>query len=135
MPEIKKVIASYGPYEFDVFKEQFEEGHIQPKYSESGSPKSFEGLAVAGLPVEEASIQIAQGNPANYFSKKMPEIFAMAGTADQVVPFQQSVKMVERYEKMTGKKAKTYWLEGGHHGINDFDTDDVKELKLSFLNE
>ncbi|MCO0832138.1 alpha/beta hydrolase [Fructobacillus sp. W13] len=133
MPVIQKVIASYGPYEFDQFEKQFNKAGVEPKYAESGSPKSFEGLAVGGLKVSEAPIQIAQGNPANYFTEKMPELFAMAGTADQVVPFEQSVEMVQRYEKMTGKKAMTHWIEGGHHGIKDFDTEEIKKEKLGFL--
>lgn len=135
LPEIQKVIASYGPYEFDQFKNQFNERGIEPKYAESGSPKSFEGLAVGGLRVIESPIQIAQGNPANYFTEKMPPIFAMAGTADQVVPFEQSVQMVKRYEKMTGKKAMTHWIEGAHHGIKDFDTEEIKKEKLAFLRD
>ncbi|MBS9336648.1 alpha/beta hydrolase [Fructobacillus papyrifericola] len=134
LPVIQKVIASYGPYEFDRFKEQFEAAEIQPKYAESGSQNSFEGLALAGHQVNENPVGVSQGNPANYFTEAMPELFAMAGLADQVVPYQQSMEMVERYENMTGKKAKTYWLEGGHHGIRDFDNEKVYQMKIAFLN-
>lgn len=133
MPIIQKVIASYGPYEFDRFSEQFKELGVQPKYAESGAPYSFEGLAIAGHRVDENPIAISQGNPANYFTTEMPEIFAMAGSADQVVPELQSKEMVKRFNKMVGKTAKTYWLPGGHHGVHDFDTDEVYRLKVDFL--
>ncbi|MBS9336870.1 alpha/beta hydrolase [Fructobacillus parabroussonetiae] len=133
VPTIQKVIASYGPYEFDQFKEEFQQAGIQPKYKESGEPNSFEGLALGGHQVTENPIGVSQGNPANYFTKEMPALFAMAGTADQVVPFQQSVEMVKRYEALTGKQAKTYWLTGGHHGIADFDNEQVDQMKIAFL--
>lgn len=133
MPSIQKVIAAYGPYEFDVFDEQFKRLHVQKKYSESGEANSFEGMAVAGHQVTDNPIAVSQANPANYFTKAMPPIFAMAGSADQVVPELQSKEMVERYEKMSGKQAVTYWLPGGHHGILDFDTDDVYQMKKEFL--
>nr|WP_238480088.1 alpha/beta hydrolase [Fructobacillus papyriferae] len=133
MPKIKKVLAAYGPYEFDVFKEQFAELGVQPKYSESGSKNSFEGLALAGHQVNENPIAVSQGNPANYFTPAMPDLFAMAGSADQVVPELQSMEMVDRYEKLTGKKALTYWLDGAHHGIKDFDTKQVYQMKCAFF--
>ncbi|MFC4761278.1 alpha/beta hydrolase [Fructobacillus durionis] len=133
MPTIQKVIASYGPYEFDQFAEQFDELKVSPKYPESGNPISFEGLAIADHQVNENPIAISQGNPANYFTSKMPEIFAMAGSADQVVPELQSKEMVKRFNKMVGKEAKTYWKVGAHHGIQDFDNDEVYQMKVDFL--
>lgn len=133
MPTIQGVIASYGPYEFDRFSDQFTKLRVVKKYPESGMPNSFEGMALAGHSVLDNPIAVSQGNPANYFTHKMPPLSAMAGSADQVVPELQSKEMVERYERLVGKEATTYWLKDAHHGIKDFDTDSVLQQKIDFL--
>ncbi|CAK1249887.1 alpha/beta hydrolase [Fructobacillus cardui] len=135
LPEIKHVIANYGPYEFDQFARQFQEEGIQPKYAESGQAISFEGLALAGLAVDGNPIGVSQANPANYFTKKTPAVLAYAGSADQVVPHQQSLDLIARYQKMTGKKAICHIISGGHHGIFDYDTPTIYQEKMAFLKD
>ncbi|GAO99137.1 alpha/beta hydrolase [Fructobacillus ficulneus] len=135
LPNVAKVIANYGPYEFDRFAAQFKSDNLEPKYQESGKQNSFEGLALGGLAVNENPIGVSQANPANYFTKAMPPILAYAGTADVVVPHEQSQEMIERYREMTGNSATLRLIDGGHHGITDYDTPKIYQEKLTFLEQ
>ncbi|MDF7637551.1 alpha/beta fold hydrolase [Leuconostocaceae bacterium ESL0958] len=135
LPTIRRVIANYGPYEFDRFANQFAANGIQPKYAESGQAISFEGLALAGQAVNADPVGVSFANPANYLTPAMPPVFLLAGSADQVVPVQQSEDMAARYQRLVGRPAKQYWLAGGHHGIFDFDNDEVLTEKKAFLAE
>ena len=134
-PKISGIIGLYGPYELDQFQQQFQQLAIKPKFPECGSPLSFEGIALGKSAPNKVPEQVAQANPANYFTTKMPPIMLLAGTADQVVPYLQSVNLVQKYLELVGRLAQTLWLADADHGIADFDNPTIHRAKLDFLNK
>ncbi|CAK8054305.1 alpha/beta hydrolase [Eupransor demetentiae] len=133
LPKIKRVIGMYGPYELDAFHRQFDAIKVVPKFPETGAHNSFEGLELGNRKPAEVPYAVAQGNPANYFTVDMPPLMLVAGTADQVVPYVQSVNLAKQYQALTGRETELHIVEGAHHGITDFDTEEFHQAKLKFL--
>lgn len=133
---IRAVIAMYGPYVVDQFPQQFAATKTQPKYAETGSAESFEGqLLGAKRPVNEPEL-VQKYNPLNYLTPAMPPILGIAGTADQVVPYQQTVELVQAAQALVGEqRAQWHLVSGAQHGVADFMTDEIVQMKLNFLNE
>ncbi|MCC7669183.1 esterase [Leuconostoc pseudomesenteroides] len=135
LPQISHVIGLYGPYQVDQFVPQFKKLGISPKFSETGSKLSFEGIMLNNQRPADVPELVAQANPATYFSQKMPSLYLLAGTADDVVPYLQSVKLAQEYGDIVGQSAKTTWVSGAHHGPSDFDTDNIYQQKLAFIRQ
>ncbi|CAH1856777.1 alpha/beta hydrolase [Convivina praedatoris] len=132
-PTISGIIGLYGPYELDQFHQQFQQLAIQPKFQECGLPFSFEGIALGKRAPHKVPEKVAQANPSNYFTTKMPPVMLLAGTADRVVPYLQSVDLGRKYLKMVGRPAHTLWVADANHGIADFDNPTIHQAKLDFL--
>ncbi|MDF7627051.1 alpha/beta hydrolase [Lactobacillaceae bacterium L1_55_11] len=132
-PKISHVIGLYGPYQVDQFPEQFAALGIEPNFPETGGPESFEGIMMDEHRPSEVPDLVAAANPATYFTKQMPTLMLIAGTADAVVPYVQSVNLAKAYEEKTGRPATTIWVPGGHHGTADFDNPEIYQAKVEFL--
>ncbi len=57
-------------------------------------------------------------SPINYVRKDVPPVLAIHGDADDTVPYQQSVRLVNAL-KHAGAKAELITLPSGKHGISD----------------
>lgn len=134
-PVIKHVIALYGPYKLDQFNHQFQKLGIIPKFSETGTAKSFEGIMLQNHSPKDVPELVAQANPATYFTKKMPPLMLIAGMKDPVVPYLQSVELAKTYHSLVGNQLITHWLPEGVHGPTDYDNDVIYTEKLSFIRD
>jgi len=130
---VNAIIALYGPYAFDEFVEQFKESKMTPKYAETGTAESFEGQMFGKQAPKDMPELVKRYNPATYFNPKMPPILGFAGTADQVVPYQQTINMIEKARTVIGDKAELVLVEGAGHGITGFMDDENTTLKGKFL--
>ncbi|TYC46137.1 alpha/beta hydrolase [Leuconostoc litchii] len=132
-PKINSVIGMYGPYKVDEFSKQFAQLNITPQFSETGEAQSFEGIMLGTRRPDKSLSRVLQADPANYFSKNMPPLLLIAGTKDDVVPYLQSVSLAEKYQKKVGKVAEIILIENAHHGPIDFDTSEIYDKKLNFI--
>ncbi|MCM0582463.1 alpha/beta hydrolase [Weissella diestrammenae] len=131
--QVKAIIAMYGPYQFDQFVPQFKASGIQPKYAETGTDVSFEGQLFGGKAPSTVPELVQKYNPMTYFSPQMPPILGMAGTADQVVPYQQTQVMIAAATEQIGTRAEICLVQNASHGIYDFMDEAHTKLKLAFL--
>ncbi|WP_373750464.1 alpha/beta hydrolase fold domain-containing protein [Weissella soli] len=133
-PTVQAIIALYGPYVFDQFNAQFAENKVTPKYDETGAADSFEAQMFGGVAPVDVPEQVRLANPATYFSTEMPPILAFAGTADPVVPVQQTENMISAARQLVADDhAELHIVSGGVHGPNDYMTPAMTNLKLAFL--
>ena len=79
--------------------------------------------------------ELAQAtNPINYVSadKPLPPFLMMHGNADNVVPFNQSVRLYEKLREC-GKDVTFYKLEGAGHGSGGFNSPQATKVFYEFI--
>lgn len=131
---VNAIIAMYGPYAFDQFVSQFEESCVTPKYAETGTAESFEGQMFNKQAPKDVPQRVKNYNPEMYFNDQMPPILAFAGTADAVVPYQQTVNMIDAARQyVPEEKAVLHLVEGTGHGPASYMTPEFTDEKIAFL--
>lgn len=131
---VTAVIAMYGPYEFDVFADQFAESGIESRFPEVGTADSFQGQLFGQQAPKDVPELVKAYNPATYFSAGMPPILGFAGMADPVVPYQQTVDMMNSAREVLGRAKTPYHLiDGGVHGPANYMTPEWTAVKAEFL--
>jgi acetyl esterase/lipase len=79
---VQAVVDWYGATDFVAM-------HFYPSTADHDDPRSDEGNFVGG-PVQERPERVATANPATYASADDPPFLLMHGTADPLIPFNQS---------------------------------------------
>ena len=131
---VNAIIAMYGPYEFDQFVDQFNESGVTPKYAETGTAESFEGQMFNQQAPKDVPQRVKMYSPKMYFNAEMPPILAFAGTADAVVPYQQTVNMINGAREFVSEdKAVLHLVEGTGHGPADYMSPEFTDEKAAFL--
>lgn len=131
---VNAIIAMYGPYEFDQFVDQFNESGVTPKYAETGTAESFEGQMFNQQAPKDVPQRVKMYSPKMYFNAEMPPILAFAGTADAVVPYQQTVNMINGAREFVSEdKAVLHLVEGTGHGPADYMSPEFTDEKATFL--
>ncbi|MBV9766863.1 MAG: alpha/beta hydrolase [Acidobacteriaceae bacterium] len=102
---VKAVVALYAPSDLVTLLKTSNYVPSRIRNSVQGTP--WETLILAGL---------AQFSPIENVRRDMPPFLFIHGTADPLVPFQQSREMCERMKK-AGASCEVYPVEGGGHGI------------------
>jgi alpha-L-fucosidase 2 len=103
--QVQAVVAMYTPTDLASLAKS--STYIPPSYRKAVAGTALEGLILAGL---------AELSPINRVSRSMPPFLFIHGTADALVPFQQSVNMCDRM-KAAGAKCEVYPVHGGAHGM------------------
>ncbi len=102
---VKAVVALYTPSDLITLLKTSDYVPARIRNSVQGTP--WEALILAGL---------AQFSPIENVRRDMPPFLFIHGTADSLVPFQQSREMCQRMKK-AGASCEVYPVEGGGHGI------------------
>jgi acetyl esterase len=102
---VKAVIALYAPSDLVTLAKTSNYIPSQIRDSVRGTP--WENLILAAL---------SQLSPIQNVRRDMPPFLLIHGTADSLVPFQQSTEMCDRMKK-AGASCEIYAVEGGGHGI------------------
>lgn len=132
--EVAAVIASYGPYQFDLMPAQFKILGIEPKFTETGAPNSFEGQMFGQKTPASQPNLVKEYDPMTYFSPSLPPLFVIAGTADDVVPVLQSQTLATAaLQVLPANQVAWYWVPGGHHGPADYQSDELYQFKVDRL--
>lgn len=83
-------------------------------------PKSLDPiyLMVLGKKREEAGEQIRSASPVNFVDKGSAPVFLVHGTADEIVPFAQLDRIVQKY-KDANVRYEAVTVPDAHHGLVD----------------
>ena len=95
-----------------------------------------EALLIGGKDVLEYPELAQTANPINGITpeKDLPPFLIMHGAMDNIVPFNQSVRLYEKL-KACGKEATFYRLENAGHGVGGFSSDEALETSFRFIAE
>jgi acetyl esterase len=102
---VRAVVALYGPN--DLVKLVQSSPWIPEPIRQSLEGTMFANLLLSGL---------RDISPAYWVSKDAPPFLLIHGTADSLVPFEQSEEMYQRL-RTEGVRCELYSVPGGHHGL------------------
>lgn len=132
-PYVRLAIDQFGPMTFKSMDAQARANGISNvEHDEPSSPES----KYLGVPLPEASDDLAaKADPAYYISSNMTKMLVQHGTADRLVPYEQSVQFVNAVrEKLGAGQIEFVPLEGADHEDKRFFADDNMKLVFDFIN-
>ena len=124
---VQAVVDWYGPTDLAAMTQALLPGRPADALS---SPEDL--LLGANLACHPEAAQAA--NPMAYIGDATPPYLILHGTADPLVPIEQS-RMLEAALSAAGRDARLYELEGAGHGTPAFSQPAIKDLILGFLQE
>lgn len=129
--DVRAVIDWYGPTDLSKMDAQLEQSGLGPGgHSPAGSMES----QYLGAPLSEVPDRVRAANPITYIDERMCPILIQHGTADSVVPFQQSVEFAKAIEGRVGSdRYELDLLDGAVHDDPAFFADENFERMFRFL--
>ena len=122
--QVQAVVDYYGPTDFlQMDAQRLPDGMV---HDPADSPES----QLVGGAIQEHPEKVARANPITYVTKDVPPFLIVHGNNDPLVPYHQSVLLVEALQKV-GADVTFYTVEGGGHGR--FTDPYVPELTKTFL--
>ena len=121
---VQAVLDFFGPTDFlQMDAQRLPDGQIHDV------PDSPESQLVGG-PIQECPAEVARANPVTYVTPEAPPFLIVHGDRDPLVPYGQSVLLVEALEA-AGVPVTFYTVVGAGHG--GFDDPQIKSLVHTFL--
>jgi len=121
---VQAVVDYFGPTDFlQMDAQRLPDGML---HDAPDSPES----ALVGGPIQENKDKVARTNPITYVTADTPPFLVVHGDQDPLVPYGQSVILVEALQK-AGVDVTFYAVEGAGHG--QFTDPKVPELTQAFL--
>ena len=128
------VVDRFGPTDFLKMDEQLKEGKVKnPQiHSVPDSPES----ELIGKNLVSAPELVKMVNPESYITPDDPPFFIQHGRLDHLVPYQQSVNLAAKLEKVLGKSKVTLEiLPDSDHGGPGFSTKENLDKVFRFLDQ
>jgi acetyl esterase/lipase len=128
---VQAVVDWYGPIDFLQMDPQFRARGIgRPDHSAATSPES----RLLGGALGDVTDRAAAANPETYITADDPPFLIQHGTADPLVPTQQSVRLAAALTRVLGPDRVTLGLlDGAGHGGPAFATPGNLAMVLDFL--
>ena len=128
---VQAVVDWYGPIDFLQMDPQFRASGIgRPDHSAATSPES----RLLGGALADVADRVAAANPETYITADDPPFLIQHGTADPLVPTQQSVRLAAALTSVLGLDRVTLdRLDGAGHGGPAFETPENLARVLDFL--
>ncbi len=123
------VVDWFGPMDIEMM-------NYYPSGMDHHGPDSPEGYLLGRVDVLENRALARQTNPLNRISpdSPLPPMLILHGSKDNVVPFNQSVRLYEKL-RSCGMEAVFYRLEGAGHGTGGFTSREALETTLTWIRE
>ncbi len=102
-----------------------------PGYERHASPQSAESELLGG-PAEQHPEIAKQANPITFIGKDTPPFLILHGSADPIVPPQQSQLLHDALRK-AGIESSLHFLPGAKHGGPEFMAPDVQKIVAEFF--
>lgn len=131
---VQAVVAWFGPTDFLKMDEQLaESGMPSPPGMEHNAADSPESLLL-GEQITKIPDKVQAANPETYILPTAPPFFLQHGTQDALVPFQQSVNLAAKLERVLGKDNVTLeLLQGAGHADPRFESPENVKKVLDWL--
>ncbi len=131
--EVSVVVDWFGPTDFLKMDEQLAANGLAPcDHCEAQSPES----RYLGAPIAEVPDQVRLASPMTYVHEGMAPILIQHGTADCLVPVQQSMEFARVIEQRIGSdKYELDILEGAGHDDPAFETDENLARVFAFIDK
>ena len=131
-PDVLAAVDQFGPTDFKTMDVQARANGVS--IADHDLPESPESRYL-GISVTKASAALcAQANPLTYAGARMARLLVQHGTADRLVPYQQSVALVEGLkQKGLGDRVTFTTLEGADHDDARFYTAENLEIVFDFI--
>ncbi|MBE0650102.1 MAG: alpha/beta hydrolase [Bacteroidales bacterium] len=134
---VQAVVDWFGPCNFLKYDEQFKLEGIHPLFGSVFKSNSPETLYI-GQDLRKDPQFTEKANPETYINtmnpKNAPYFFIQHGTADQNIPYQQSIDLAnDLITKIGTKKVRLGLLLGAHHGDPMFSTPQNFQKVFNFL--
>ena len=128
---IRAAVDWFGPTDFLAMDEQLEASGFGPGGHDRADSAESRYL---GAPITEAPDKVRLANPMTYINPRMAPILIQHGTADRIVPVQQSVELARTVEERLGPGvAEIDLLEGAGHEDETFRTPENMARVLDFV--
>ncbi|MCC9658653.1 alpha/beta hydrolase fold domain-containing protein [Rhodopirellula halodulae] len=124
---VQAVVDLYGPTDFEAFV-------TEPGYEAHNRDGSPESKLLGGGEVLPNQAGIKKVNPITYIDANDPPFLIIHGTADPVVPMNQSQKLHAALET-ANVPSKLHLIRGAKHGGKGFSSREVREMIQSFIDE
>lgn len=130
---VQAVVDWFGPINFLTMDDQFKQSGIKGlAHNKANSPES----QLFGETITKIPDQVKEANPETYITQDDPPFFIQHGTADNIVPVQQSTEFAAQLEKVLGKEKVTLEvLKGKKHMDPAFRTPANINKVLDFLDK
>lgn len=103
---VQAVVCWCGCINFSTFDQQFEESGIEPAETQNHSDSFCSRLM--GRNITEIPEEVQKSNPETYITPDDPPFYIQHGTADNLVPYQQSAELAEKLKAVIGESKVTY---------------------------
>lgn len=127
--EVSCVVDWYGPVALELM-------NTVPSSQDHNGPGSPEGMVLGGVTVRDHLGLAAAASPLSYIpsvgERVLPSVLIMHGGRDQLVSFDQSVRLYEAL-RSAGQDVTLYKLPDAHHGSNGFRCAGALDVVESFL--
>ena len=121
---VQAVVDYFGPTDFlQMDSQRLPDGML---HDAPDSPES----QLAGGPIQENRDKVVRANPITYVTRRVPPFLVVHGDQDPLVPYGQSLLLVEALRK-AGADVIFYTVAGAGHG--GFTDPQVPELTREFL--
>ncbi|MDO4536722.1 MAG: isopentenyl-diphosphate Delta-isomerase [Coriobacteriales bacterium] len=123
--QVSAIVDWYGPTSLKHM-------NCVPSSQDHTQPASPEGMVLGGCNVTQNQDKADAASPLNYVHEQVPPVLIMHGGRDQLVAFDQSVRLYERLREV-GAAVEFYKVENGLHGSDGFCSRAAVELVAEFL--
>ncbi|MCX8031849.1 MAG: alpha/beta hydrolase [Thermoleophilia bacterium] len=132
---VQAAVDWFGPTDFLTMDEQLAASGLASTFTFHSLPDSPESLFL-GASVEEAPDLARKASPITYLRPDMPPLLVQHGRLDNVVPYQQSVELVEAIRNQVGPEQVEFDLfdEAGHMDPLFMTAENMARV-FSFLNQ
>ena len=88
-----------------------------------------------GAPIPSIPELVRMANPCTYVNREMPPFLIVHGSADRIVPVEQSIKLARTIKVVAGEKRVTFYQAEGapHHGRIWWHEDWVADMCFDYL--
>ncbi len=127
---VQAVIGMFGVYDLAMQSQFTEDSPPMP----SGVKLQNYADVFAGAVCRNCPGLAALASPAAYATKRCPPMLIQAGTADEIVPYQASVELVNHVNAVCGEgRAVLESLQGATHGHPDYESERCERSRFDFL--
>ena len=129
---VKVAVDQFGPIDFAVMDEMARENGVS--FVDHDQPSSAESSYMGG-PLQELDPEyLAKANPITYISDRMAPMLVQHGCVDRLVPYKQSVILVDAIREKVGEdRVEFTTLPTADHEDKQYGTDENLDLVWNFV--